>query len=79
MTYYALFPRDYYNFLGILLLRLFEFDKNANSLNISAIMLVVLIWFGDYRGLRFFATASVVALFYFRRNLYGFFKKSYQI
>ena len=52
---------------GVLLLYLFrEFDKNANSVDMdTAVMLVILNQFGDYRSLRFLCGYFGSRTFYF--------------
>lgn len=42
-------PWGYYTLFAFIL----GFDKNADPISMNAEMLVVLNWFGDYRGLRF--------------------------
>jgi len=55
----------------------YEFDKMQIPLCSWGYTLLCKDWFGDYRGLRFYALASVGAFFYFqyhfvrKRNYYG--------
>ena len=48
-----------------------EFAKNANARHCEYEIIIACNWFGDYRGLRFCASASVGAFFYFLFIIYA--------